>query len=97
MKLDVTNDDARDGLRLQFLTTPAEEILKACVTEGTKCGGRLLVGKLKVLELSVGYYTAVRLEALEEEAAAAVVNGTVRGEWGILRLNGSRTISADML
>jgi len=68
VKLDVTDPEARDTLRLQTLTTPAEEILAVCVTGGSMCGGKVLVGKLKVLELTVGYYSTIRLEGLIEDA-----------------------------
>jgi hypothetical protein len=68
VKLDVTGPEARDTLRLQTLTEPAEEILAVCVTGGSMCGGRMLVGKLRVLELTVGYYSAVKLEGLIEAA-----------------------------
>jgi len=68
VKLDVTSPDARDTLRLQTLTKPAEEILARCVTRGSMCGGKVLVGNLRVLELTVGYYTAVTLEGLIEAA-----------------------------
>ncbi len=68
VKLDVTGPEARDTLRLQTLTKPAEEILAVCVTGGSMCGGTMLVGKLRVLELTVGYYSAVRLEGLIEAA-----------------------------
>ena len=86
VKLDVTSPEAREGLRLRTLTTPAEEIIEACITGGTKCGGKIIVGKLKVLELTVGYYSAVGLEGLIE---AARFNATRDGHPTVLRLDGS--------
>ena len=41
------------------LTYVAELIVQQCVIGGTGCGGRMLVGGRRVLELMVGYYNSV--------------------------------------
>lgn len=75
VKLDVVSPEVRETMRLQYLTLPAEVILGACVAADTKCGGKLLIGRRQVLELTVGYYSAVRLDGLLEEIALS--NATV--------------------
>lgn len=68
VKLDVQSPEARDTLRLETLRKPAEEILARCVKQGSMCGGKMLVGNLRVLELTVGYYSAVTREGLIDAA-----------------------------
>lgn len=68
VKLDVKSPEARDTLRLQTLTRPAEGILARCVMQGPMCGGKVLVGNMRVLELTVGYYSAVTRDWLFEAA-----------------------------
>lgn len=63
VKLDVVDPKATDELRLQTLTTPAERIIKYCVIGSTQCGGSMLVGPKRELELTLGYYSAVEMES----------------------------------
>lgn len=59
VKLDVVAPDATDSFRLQYLTAQGEEVISACITGGTKCGGIINVGPKKVMQLQIGYYSAI--------------------------------------
>ncbi|KAL8938825.1 MAG: hypothetical protein Q9216_003685 [Gyalolechia sp. 2 TL-2023] len=61
VKLDVTDPKASDELFIKSLTIPAELVIRKCIIGGTGCGGSILVGKAKVLELTLAYYTAVEV------------------------------------
>ena len=59
VKLDVIAPEATDSFRLRYLTVQGEEIIGACITGGTKCGGTLNVGPKMVMQLQIGYYSAI--------------------------------------
>ena len=59
VKLDVIAPDATDSFRLRYLTTQGEQIISACITGGTKCGGIMNVGPKMVMQLQIGYYSAI--------------------------------------
>ena len=61
VKLDVIDPKATDELRLQSLTSPAEKIIRSCIIGSTQCGGSMLVGPKRELELTLGYYSAVEM------------------------------------
>ena len=59
VKLDVIAPEATDSFRLQYLTAQGEEVISACITGGTKCGGIINVGPKMVMQLQLGYYSAI--------------------------------------
>ena len=72
VKLDVVTAKATDEFRLQTLTTQGEAIISACITRGTHCGGIINVGPKRVMQLSVGYYSAISLTPLNGEQPANI-------------------------
>lgn len=59
VKLDAVLEDATDSFRLRTLTLQGEEVITACIIQGHHCGGIINVGPKKVMQLSVGHYSAV--------------------------------------
>ncbi|KAL8995463.1 MAG: hypothetical protein Q9169_004804 [Polycauliona sp. 2 TL-2023] len=59
VKIDVTDPKAWDETILKTLTAPAEVVIRKCIMGGTGCGGSMLVGKEKVLRLTLAYYTSI--------------------------------------
>ena len=59
VKLDVIAPEATDSFRLQYLTSQGEEIIGACIIGGTQCGGFINVGPKMVMQLQIGYYSAI--------------------------------------
>ncbi|KAL8910192.1 MAG: hypothetical protein Q9171_004490 [Xanthocarpia ochracea] len=64
VKIDVYDPQATDEATMKMLAASAELIVRWCILEGTGCGGTIMTGRTKALELTLGYYTAVDLEAL---------------------------------
>ncbi|KAL8999974.1 MAG: hypothetical protein Q9188_005773, partial [Gyalolechia gomerana] len=62
VKIDVTDPKASEELFIRSLAISAEVIILKCIKGGIGCGGSILVGKEKNLELTLAYYTAVRPE-----------------------------------
>ena len=59
VKLDVIEPEATDSFRLRYLAMQGEEIIDACIIGGTKCGGIINVGPRMVMQLQIGYYSAI--------------------------------------
>ena len=59
IKLDVIAPEATDSFRLQYLTASGEEVIGACILGGNKCGGSIKVGPKMVMQLQIGYYSAI--------------------------------------
>ncbi|KAL9026047.1 MAG: hypothetical protein Q9196_005228 [Gyalolechia fulgens] len=74
VKIDVTDPKASDEVLLKSLAIPAEFVIKKCIIGGTGCGGSILVGKAKVVELTLAYYTAVKPD---DGFVMVASNGTV--------------------
>lgn len=74
VKIDVTDPKATDEVTLISLTALAEVVIKNCILGGTGCGGSILAGKSKVLELILAYYTAIPHEGRLLSTAS---NGTI--------------------
>ena len=61
VKIDVVNPATTDEFLLHRLVLPAEIIIEACILAGTQCGGSMLVGPRREVELTLGYYGAVTM------------------------------------
>ncbi|KAL8919902.1 MAG: hypothetical protein Q9172_004750 [Xanthocarpia lactea] len=61
VKIDVNDPQATEEATMKMLAASAELVVRRCIQEGTGCGGTILTGRTKALELTLGYYTAVDL------------------------------------
>ncbi|KAI4227736.1 MAG: hypothetical protein LQ349_006660 [Xanthoria aureola] len=64
VKIDVRDPQTTVETTLKIQASWAEVVVKKCIIKGTGCGGAILTGATKYLELTVGYYTAVEIESL---------------------------------
>ena len=62
VKVDVYDPQATDEATMKMLAAGAELVVRWCILEGTGCGGSILSGRAKALEVSLGYYTALDFE-----------------------------------
>ena len=62
VKVDVRDPQATDEATMKLLAASAELVVRWCILEGPGCGGSMLTGRTRRLELTLGYYTAVDLE-----------------------------------
>ena len=62
VKLDTVTEMATDQFRLRTLTVPGQEVIAACITGGSHCGGAINVGPKKVMHLSIGHYSTTSSE-----------------------------------
>ena len=85
VKLDTVTEDATDSFRLRALTLQGEEVITACIIQGHHCGGIINVGPKKVMQLSIGHYSAVRPNLRRLRLA----NSSVVGEEGAVAWNRS--------
>lgn len=89
VKLDVIIPGATDSFRLQHLTVQGEEIIAACITGGTHCGGIINVGPKMVMQLQVGYYAAIAPGYLTRPSAA---NISITDQPGPVAMNHSASV-----
>lgn len=61
VKIDVRDPRHTEETTLKALAIWAEVVVKKCIIKGTGCGGTILTGMTKALEVTVGYYTAVEI------------------------------------
>ncbi|KAI4136702.1 MAG: hypothetical protein L6R39_007656 [Caloplaca ligustica] len=63
VKIDVTDPRATEEVTLKSLTAPAEVVIHKCILAGNGCGGSILVGKSRMMELMLAYYTADEIKS----------------------------------
>ena len=85
VKLDTVTVDATDSFRLRALTRQGEEVVTACIIQGYHCGGVINVGPKKLMQLSIGHYSAVGPHL----RGVRLANSSVVGEEGAVARNHS--------
>ncbi|KAL9602427.1 MAG: hypothetical protein Q9219_001851 [cf. Caloplaca sp. 3 TL-2023] len=78
VKIDVTEPKATEEVTLKALAVTAGWVLRKCVVKGTGCGGVVVVGMGRRLEVRVGYYTGLGRDWARRG------NGSVEGFGGVM-------------
>lgn len=89
VKLDMIDEKATEEVRLESLVSPADLVVRTCILKGSGCGGSVLVGPGRNIELSVAYYTAVASGG----GVSAMLSNLTYLEPSAMPLNGSHPVS----